>query len=195
MPKPDKTLEYLEKLKQYFYKHGILPNFDTVKDLLALKSKGSVTKFFNKLLEKGLLTKDWNKYFPTEKFLSIPMFESVKAWFPSPASDDMRYDLNIHNFLVKNPNSTILLRVKGDSMIWEWIWEWDIVVVDKSLKYKVWDIVIAIVDWEFTMKFLMKDAWWKAYLKAANNNYDDIYPREQLEIFWVVVWAFRKYRD
>ncbi|MFZ5341559.1 MAG: LexA family protein [Patescibacteria group bacterium] len=47
--------------------------------------------------------------------------------------------------------------------------------------------MVAIVDNEYTLKYLMKDKSGKYYLKAANSKYKDIYPENELEVFGVVV--------
>lgn len=73
------------------------------------------------------------------------------------------------------------------------ILEGDIVIVHTSKKAKIWDIVIAIVDEEYTVKYLEKDTTGVYYLKPGNENYDDIYPEEEMKIFGVVVGVCRKY--
>lgn len=186
---------YIDKLKTYYFKYGNIPNFKAVADLFWVNSKWSVHKIFTKLTELGLLSKEWQRYYPTEKFTAMPMYESVQAWFPSPAKEDNKYDINLQSYLVENPNSTIFLKVVWDSMNQTGIVEWDIVIVDKSIKEKKWNIVVAIVDWDYTIKFLMQDKGWQYYLQAANPKYDDIYPEEELQVFWVVIWSFRSYKN
>ena len=193
MPRKSNLEDYIRKIKDYYYDTKIIPNFDTTLKLLNLTSKASIHKIFKKMIELWYLKKSWNKFFPWVKFLSIPMFESIKAWFPSNANEENRFDIDISDYLIDKPNSTILLKVKWDSMINEWIKSWDIVVVDKSINPKSGAIVIAIIDGEYTMKYLIKEKSWKVYLRSANPEYEDIYPKEQLEIFGVVTWVIRKY--
>ena len=78
-------------------------------------------------------------------------------------------------------------------MIDAWIKDGDIIVVDKSRKHHVGDIVVAIVDGEYTVKYLQKDKTHNYYLSAGNPEYDDIYPKDDLEIFGVVLSSFRRY--
>lgn len=194
MPRKDHIKEYLEKIRKYYYKNWLIPNFQVLADLLGLKSKGSIHKIFNKLIEMWYIIKEWKKTFPTEKFLSVPMFESVKAWKPTDADDNNKIDMNIHRYLIWNPENTVMIKVNWDSMQDAGILDWDIVVVNnKNKKPLEWEIVVAIVDNEFTLKYYMKDISWKPYLRAANKNYNDIKPQNQLEIFGTVMWSFRKY--
>ena len=73
------------------------------------------------------------------------------------------------------------------------IYPWDVVIVDKAKSPKEDDIVIANIDHAYTLKYLKYWADKKPYLQAANANYMNIYPKEELSIFWVVVSLIRKY--
>lgn len=125
--------------------------------------------------------------------VSLPFFESVRAGIPSAATDEIADQIHIESYLVDHPITTVLLSVKWDSMVYAWLQEWDILVVDKAKQARWWDIVIAIVDQEYTVKYLEKDNDWRRYLKPWNDNYANIYPEEELEIFGVVTGSFRKY--
>ncbi len=123
----------------------------------------------------------------------IPYFESISAWFPSPARDDTKFQLDFNTYLVDHPSSTFTVRVKWDSMKDAGIHENDLVIVDKSLKHKSWDIIIAQVDREFTLKYYMVDDKGRGYLQPANSDYPPIYPQEELIIFGVISAVVRKY--
>ena len=85
--------------------------------------------------------------------LDIPFFDNqVPAGFPSPAQDYIDLDLDLHNYLVKNPSSTFCVRVTGESMRDAGINSGDIMLVDRSLDPKNRSIVLAVVDNEFTVK-------------------------------------------
>ena len=103
-----------------------------------------------------------------------------------------RYKLTIDEFLVDSPSRTILLTVKGDSMIDAGLQPGDYIVVDKGGGARVGDIVVAIVDNEFTLKYLAQDKR-GPYLKAGNPAYPPIRPQGRLEIFGLVTGSFRKY--
>jgi len=123
--------------------------------------------------------------------MTIPFFQSIQAGFPSPATDNLKQDMHLDEYLVSKPNNTIYIKVAWDSMIDAGIHPWDWVIVEKWAKVDLWDIVVAVVDNEYTLKYYNKD-WWQVYLAPANKSYDNIYPKESLEIFGVVVWVFRK---
>lgn len=92
------------------------------------------------------MEKQGSKYTPTDKLLAIPLFESVRAGFATSITDATKEDVNIEKFLVDHPLSTIMVKVKGDSMQDAGLMEDDIVIVDKSIKPREGDIVIGVID-------------------------------------------------
>lgn len=88
---------------------------------------------------------------------SIPIFISyIKAGFPSPAEDFIDQRLNLNDYLIEHPEATFFVRVSGDSMINAGIHTGDILIVDRSLIAQNNDIVVAIIDGEFTVKRFKK---------------------------------------
>ena len=81
----------------------------------------------------------------------------------------------------------------GDSMTDAGILEGDLVVVEQQHAANVGDIVVAIVDDEFTIKYLDRERG-SFVLRPANKAYPVIRPSGEAEIFGVVVGLFRKYR-
>ena len=98
----------------------------------------------------------------------------IEAGFPSPADDHLHVALDLNEYLIKHPSSTFYIYVKGDSMIDNGIYNDDIIIVDRSLTPKTKDIVVAIIDGEFTVKKMYKKNN-KIYLNPGNKNYKSIY--------------------
>jgi repressor LexA len=185
---------HLAKLQDYYADHGVLPPYSTVMALLGFKSKSPVAALVARLKLQGFLESTPEKRLkPGRYFFDRPIYDSVRAGLPA-AAGDMRYDtVTIDEFLVSNPSSTVLVNVKGDSMIDLGIMPGDTVVVEKRNVAKVGELVIAIVDNEFTLKTLGKEK--NQYtLIPANSAYPIIRPTQNLEIFGVVVGQFRKYK-
>ena len=122
---------------------------------------------------------------------SIPLLShSISAGFPSPADDYIEENIDLNEYLLTNPFSTFFLRVKGDSMINSGINDKDLIIVDKSLTPKPGNIVIAMIDGEFTVKrFSIKNN--KLYLKAENHNYPDLNLEDynDIHIWGVVIYS------
>jgi len=125
----------------------------------------------------------------------IPLLtDSVSAGFPSPADDHTEENIDLNEHLISNPFSTFFLRIKGDSMINAGIKDKDLIIVDKSLTAKPGNIIIAMIDGEFTIKRLsIKNN--ELYLKAENNNYPDFIFKNHIDVLiWgVVIYSIHSY--
>ena len=80
----------------------------------------------------------------------------ISAGFPSPAADYIEVGLDLNDYLVRNKPATFLFTVKGDSMSGASIEEGDKVIVDRAMTPKHRDIVVAVVDGDYTLKRLFK---------------------------------------
>jgi repressor LexA len=185
---------YLAKLQDYYADNNVLPPYSTIMSLLGLKSKSPVAALIARLKLQGFLESTPEKRLkPGKRFFERPIFDSVQAGAPRQA-DDSRYDtITIDEYLVESPSNTVLINVKGDSMIDAGIMPGDTVVVEKRGPASPGDMVIAIVDNEFTLKKLGNEKG-KFVLIPANPAYPVIRPKGDLEIFGVVVGQFRKYK-
>lgn len=185
---------YLAKLQDYYADNNVLPPYSTIMSLLGLKSKSPVAALIARLKLQGFLESTPEKRLkPGKRFFERPVFDSVRAGMPSPAGDS-RYDtITIDEYLVESPSNTVLINVKGDSMIDAGIMPGDTVVVEKRGAARAGDMVIAIVDNEFTLKTLGNEKG-KFVLIPANPAYPVIRPKGDMEIFGIVVGQFRKYK-
>lgn len=123
-----------------------------------------------------------------------PLFtHAIQAGFPSPADDYTEGRISLDEHLVQHKEATFFLRVEGDSMRDLGILNGDLLVVDKSLDPEHGNVVIAVVDGEFTVKQLQRTSggW---ILHAANSSYKDIIIEEgqELTVWGVVRWAIHK---
>lgn len=117
---------------------------------------------------------------------------NVTAGFPSPAEDHCAKRIDLIERLITHPQATYLMRVRGLSMMEAGIGDGDVVVVDRAIKPRNGQIVVAIVDGEFTVKYLSMRAG-RVKLKAANPTFADIVPKEgQVVEVWGVVKAALK---
>jgi repressor LexA len=185
---------YLAKLQDYYADNNVLPPYSTIMSLLGLRSKSPVAGLIARLKLQGFLESTPEKRLkPGKRFFERPIFDSVQAGAARQA-DESRYDtITIDEYLVESPSNTVLINVKGDSMIDAGIMPGDTVVVEKRGPASVGDMVIAIVDNEFTLKTLGNEKG-KFVLIPANPAYPVIRPKNDLEIFGVVVGQFRKYK-
>lgn len=118
----------------------------------------------------------------------------ISAGFPSPAADYAEEGLDLNDYLVRNKPATFMFTVKGDSMVGASIEEGDKVVVDRALAPKHDDIVVAVVDGEYTIKRLYRHQG-RVELRPENPAYRPIVFTDGVELMvWgVVVGVVRRY--
>lgn len=189
----------LNYITEFQGKRGYSPSLADLAVAFGVRSKNSIAKVINTLVAVGQLEKDPKGRikivaFPQEETalpMTLPLFGPIAAGFAAPVEEHAEEQITLENYLVKNKNSTFLLRVKGDSMINAGIHEGDLVLVDKSKSPKPNDIVVGVMDGEFTLKRLKREKG-KVYLQAENPDYPDLYAIEELQVAGVVVGLVRK---
>ena len=185
--------EYLGKLQDYYAQHRVLPSFTSVAKLVGLKSTSAVAAMVKRMTAAGFLDQAPDRRLqPGKRFFEREVADSVRAGMPQPANDVLSDVVSIDEHLVRNPSRTLLLTINGDSMNEAGLLQGDTVIVEKNAPAKPGDIVVAIVDNEFTVKYLAQDKR-GFYLKPGNKDYPPIRAKDRLEMFGLVVGAFRKY--
>ena len=184
---------YLSALQDYYARHRALPSYASIGSLLGLRSKSSVAALVARLKLAGFVesTPD-RRLAPTRRFFERPLADSpVHAGLPSPIDDAPTDALTLDDYLIERPSQTVLVRVKGDSMHDAGILDGDLVVVEKRNAARRGEIVVAIVDNQFTLKRLDLDRG-HFVLRPENKAYPVIRPEGALEIFGVMVGLVRK---
>jgi repressor LexA len=195
LPSPNKDPEHLARLQDYYAQNRRIPSYQRLAELFGFASKAASRKLLDRLSDAGFVerTADDDAWIAGRRFFERPLVDSVRAGLPQAANDPRQEMLAIDAYLVAKPSRTVLLEVKGDSMIDAGIFEGDHIVVDRGLPARAGDIVVAIVDNEFTVKYLAQDKR-GFHLKPGNPAYPAIRPKDQLEIYGVVTGSFRKFR-
>jgi len=184
--------DYKNKILDFYRDNGRMPVYTEIMKLLGFKSKNSVFRLINKLIDEGIFTKDSKGFLiPNKSINELPMLGLVEAGFPTVA-DELTDTISLDDYLISDKNSSYVFEVKGESMIDEGIREGDLVIAEKKKEPKDGDIVIAYVDGGWTIKFLKKKNG-KIWLEPANKNFKPIYPKEELKIAAVVKGVVRKY--
>ncbi len=131
--------------------------------------------------------------------LRLPLFQSkVPAGFPSPADDHVETRLDTNEYLIDQPDTTFFVTIQGESMTGVGLMPGDKAVVDKGKLAVAGDIVLAMIDGEFTIKTLAEQPDGTPLLLPANasGKYKPILIQQpmQFEIWGVVTGSFRRYR-
>lgn len=97
----------------------------------------------------------------------------VPAGFPSPATDYLEERIDLTRELVKNPASTFLARVRGESMRDAGLADGDLILIDRSRPPVSGALVLAWADGGFTVKRLVLRQG-QGFLQAANPDFPDL---------------------
>ncbi|MDD5056302.1 MAG: S24 family peptidase [Sideroxydans sp.] len=194
-PAQSRDAEYLAKLQDYYADWKSIPSYAALCEVFGIASKSWVKAILDRLGEAGFLERTPDgMWIPTRQFFARPLAESsVPAGMPVTVSETQGEYFVIDEMLIDTPSKTTLITVKGDSMMNAGIHDGDVAVVEKRNLANVGDIVVAIVDNEFTLKTLDKERG-KFVLRPENPAYPVIRPQGTLEIFGVLVGLIRKYR-
>jgi repressor LexA len=194
MPTPNRDPEHLARLRDYYAETKRIPSGRRIAELLGF-SKAAAHKLLDRLEAHGFLdrTPDDDAWVPGSRFFERMLADTpVPAGIPADGGGATGEPFFIDDYLIRRPSQTSMVRVKGDSMIDAGIHDGDLVTVDRGVAAKPGDLVIAIVDNEFTLKELASERG-AFVLKPHNRAYPVIRPRGTLEIYGVVVGLVRRY--
>ena len=190
--KEEQVLRYIE---QYFASNGYSPSVRDIAKDLSIKSTATVFLRLKKLTEAGYLK-------PTESNLKraieltnkpnathAPLVGTITAGQPILAYENIEGTYPIPSDLFGS-GEMFLLRVKGESMINDGIYDGDTIVVKKQPTADNGEIVAAMIDDSATVKRFYKENG-KFRLQPANDSMQPIIC-DQVEILGVVVGLMRK---
>ena len=187
-----KQKAFFNSLKEN-YGSRVLPSFEKLKTLFNFKSKNSIKQYFEVFRKENLILSEDNNFFINPDALGANLATSyVKAGFASIMDDKIEKRISFDNIFELNSPSTFVFKVSGDSMQEVGILDGDYVTVKKTPEAKIGEIVLAIVDNEFTLKTYKKDSK-GFYLKPENKNYPIIRPKFLLTIFGVAIGIARRF--
>jgi len=183
-----------EKITEFYTEHRRVPTYEEMKFLFGVASKNTVSFRVSKMIESGFLVKENGKLDLVEVG-SVIRLGTVQAGFPTAADEDVETKLmSLDDFLVEKRGSTYMLEVSGESMIEAGIFDGDLVLVEKGKTPKKGDIVLALVEHEYTLKYLETEKG-KPVLVPANKKFKKLYPNpDTFKVEAVLKAVIRKYR-
>ncbi|MEZ4180265.1 MAG: transcriptional repressor LexA [Candidatus Doudnabacteria bacterium] len=196
----DRQKQLLKFIVEQIRDHSLPPSLSEMADYLGVKSKNAVSKLLRSLEEggyietngkaRGINVLDSLSYSLQKGFIRAPLIGSVQAGMPQLAEEYIEDWINLPQSLIKGRKDVFLLRVRGDSMINAGIHEGDLVIVHPTKEAKHNDIVVALLHDEATVKRYVQVKN-RAYLKAENPDYPNIYPKEDWMVQGKVVGVIR----
>lgn len=185
-------LEYEKRILSFYRSHRRMPSITEVMNLCGFKSRSSAFYLIERLVKSGVVEKDsQGKIVPSSQMHTLRLVGSIRAGFASPAEEELADTITVGDHLIRHKESSYLLKVEGDSMQGAGILDGDMVIFERRSDAKAGDIVVALTEDGYTLKYLRKKGK-KLYLEAANPDYPKFYPIDG-QVIGVVVSNFRTY--
>lgn len=202
--KERRILVYLVNFQQKF---GYSPTLREIAAGTGLKSPATVHEHISSLIQKGYLRRlegvkrtieivDQNfakgLITASEDVIELPLMGYIAAGSPLEPHTDPHATFKVASSMIAGKKPAFVLRVKGNSMIDDGIFDGDYVLIEHAQEANNGDIVIALVDNGLaTLKRFYKEDG-KVVLRPANANMSPIYPKE-VAIQGKVVGLIRKF--
>jgi len=187
--------QVLDFITSYKKEKGIAPSLEEIKKHLKLSSVSTAHHHVRKLREAGYLQKENNQpraISPRDEkqTLEIPLLGTIAAGQPIEAIEVSGETITIAKDEVGKQGQHYALRVQGNSMIDEGIFDGDIVVLRKQSYADNGQTVVAIIDDnEATLKKIYREKD-KIRLQPANPTLFPFY-RKEVEVRGIVVKIIR----
>ncbi len=192
--------QLLSFITQQIRDHKLPPSISEMATYLKVKSKNAVAKLLDSLEEQGFIRTSGKARgievlnslgeILQKGLIPVPLLGHIQAGSPHLAEEQIEEWINLPSTLIKSRRDVFLLRVRGDSMINAGIYEGDLVIVRPTKDVKNNDIVVALLHDEATVKRFIQIKN-RAYLKAENPDYKNIYPKEEWMVQGKVVGVIR----
>ena len=185
----------LDFITSFQKKKGFAPSLEEIKKYLKVSSVSTAHHYVKKLQEAGYLRKEQNQpravSARNEKTtIEVPLIGIIAAGQPIEAIETSGETITVSRDEIGKYGKNYALRVQGNSMIDEGIFDGDIVVIRKQEYADNGQTVVAIIDDnEATLKKLYREKS-QIRLQPANPTLFPIY-RKEVEIRGVVVKIIR----
>jgi len=189
----------LQCITRHITQNGHAPTLVEIGESLDIKSKGTVHRYVESLIEKGHLHRNGRSWRglrltgeQSRRLLILPFAGRIAAGQPIEAIPE-QLEINFSDMLMGE--GRYVLEVKGDSMIEAGIFNGDLVIIRESATADNGDIVVALIDnGEATLKKLRKHGDRVELIPANQSMAPMIYPADRVHIQGVVVGQVRYYK-
>lgn len=191
-----KQKQVFDFINTYISENGISPTIEEIRKELKLKAVSTIHEHINSLEAKGYISKSENSarslslIKEIKSVVEIPILGNIAAGQPIEAIENREDFISLVDPSIQNSKDYYALRVTGESMIDEGIFDGDIVVIKKQSVAENGQTVVAIIDDnEATLKKLYKEKS-RFRLEPRNQSMLPFY-RKEVEVRGVVVQVIR----
>ena len=203
----DRQRQTLNFIRSYIDENDYPPKLKEIGLHLGISSRGTVHRYIRALQEENLIRVSTGRsrgielidnHQPTSDTASsddennLPVAGNIAAGLPIEAIEDQE-TINLNEFFVRP--GRFVLRVQGDSMIEDGIFDGDMVIMESCQTARDNEIVIALIDQdEATLKRIKNNQDGSVTLIPANSSMQPFrYSAERVSIQGRIVGQFRAY--
>lgn len=209
----DRQKEILNFIVRESENRGFPPTIREIGEEMDIRSTNGVNDHLKALERKGYLTRGEQQsrsLVPTKRarmvlgigsrrdsgMIDVPLLGRVAAGAPLLATENVEDSVRIDSFLLGGSGKEVFaLRVKGESMIEDGIYDGDFLFVRKTASASPGEIVVALIDDEATVKRYFPEGD-RIRFQPANKDMQPIYVHKsefkQTQILGQVVGVYRK---
>jgi repressor LexA len=201
--------DILKFISDFISTNGFPPSYREIGHHFNITSTFGVKRHLDALIKKGFINVDSKsnrsisltekslelfQSFKDNNSVEIPIIGRVAAGYPVLSEQNIDGTIFIDSSLIKRGGNYFGLKVRGDSMIEDGIFEGDTVIVKSQNEAFNNDIVIAMVDNDTTVKRYKKNKS-NIELIPANKNYESIMvsSKDEFSLLGKVVGVYRTY--
>ena len=206
----DRQRDILEFITQSIRERGYPPTLREIGLHFGIKSTNGVNDHLRALEKKGYLEREDLKSralrpmgmrgpvrAPSrdEDLIEVPLVGRVAAGLPLLAVENVEDTVRVDRFFIGQTKEVFALRVKGDSMIEDGIFDGDYIFVRKQLQANKGETVVAMIEGEATVKRYYPEGDVIRF-QPANAAMEPIYVRKRdfksVHLLGVVIGVYRK---
>jgi len=197
----DRLREILDFITRSIAKRGYPPTLREIGSHFGIKSTNGVNDHLRALEKKGYLHREDLKsralrpIVSTGQTVEVPILGKVAAGQPLLATRNYDDTVKVDRFFIGQNREVFALRVKGESMIEDGIFDGDYVFVKKQLQANPGETVVVMIDDEATVKRYYPEGETIRF-QPANASMEPILVRKRdfksVNILGIVIGVYRK---
>ncbi|KVE21812.1 LexA family protein [Burkholderia vietnamiensis] len=196
MARPNNDQVHLRRLRDTYAQMGCMPSYSQISKVLGFNTKNAAFKLAQRLIASGHLARAvGGRLAPGPAFFTLELSDDeVRAGLGADGdATGLVQAQALDQLLMARPSKTVLVKVRGDSMLDAGILSGDVAVVETSLQASTGDIVVAEIDGSQTIKEFRNE---RGQPRLVSHGIDSqaVTPEKTLNIIGVVRGIVRSYK-
>ncbi len=203
----DRQREILDFITQSIRERGYPPTLREIGLHFGIRSTNGVNDHLRALEKKGYLQREdlksralrpvmaSGKPIETSEVVDVPLLGRVAAGVPLLAVENVNETVRVDRFFIGQTREVFALRVKGESMIEDGIFDGDYIFVRKQLNANRGETVVAMIEGEATVKRYYPEGDVIRF-QPANASMQPIFVRKRdfksVNLLGIVIGVYRK---